>query len=147
MANKVQENLIIPYRWIDSMCTDLYGNYNEELGRDILWYYSISAKDIIEGKGSQIYSDNPLVDMAVKNYLDQLEVMQAKSIEIHSGYKGKRNGMSKEEVNKIIEEKAREGMLAREIQEYLRDTYGINYKDVSTILKNEGWKRVQREKK
>lgn len=146
MANKVQENLIIPYRWIDSMCTDLYGNYNEELGKEILWYYVTSAKDIIEGKGSQIYSDNPLIDMAVKGYLDQLEVMQAKSVEIHSGYKGKRNGKSKEEVSKIIEEKAREGMLAKDIQAYLYDNYGIEYKSVTTIIKSEGWKKVQNEK-
>ena len=145
--SKVQDNLIIPYRWIDAMCTDLQGNYNEELGKEILWYYVISAKEIIEDKGGQIYSEDPRIDYAVKGYLDQLEVMQAKSTEIHSGYKGKRNGMTKAEITQIIEDKAREGMIARDIQLYLKNNHGVDYKDVSTILKNPGWKKVQHEKK
>ena len=28
MATKVDNYLILPYHWIDSMCTDLAGNYN-----------------------------------------------------------------------------------------------------------------------
>lgn len=142
MATKVDNHLILPYHWIDSMCTDLAGNYNEELGREIIWYYVISANNIVKKNGNQILSNDPYVDVAVKGYLDQLDIMQSTFMENHSNHKGKRNGMSREEISKIIEDKARQGLTAKEIRDLLEEEYQVSYKSVSTVQKSDGWKKA-----
>lgn len=136
---KIRENAILPYHWIDAMCTDIDGNYDEELGKNILFYFAKSAKEIALG-GTQEKSGNPFVDVAVKGYLDQLEVMQNKALDTYGG--SKKGSLTSAEIDEIVYSEACKGAAARQIRELLNNEYGCSYKDDSTIQKKRGWKRA-----